>query len=170
MAQFLAAGTFVIDLLPNSKHFLIPVVAGAHRDAQSVARLSDRLAIDEHQLIKRRLLRLRRVVDSSPKVRSRTKLLWQSGSGAAPGSCTGTSCVLDSVFSLHRKMHGGLVTAALTRFRAKMGTGTMHGVRAFPAFLRIARPDDQCALRVRSCCGEFFGRLCRAWSECEPAR
>ena len=59
VAQFLAAGTFVVDPLPNSKHFLIPVVAGAHRDAESVARLPNRLAIDEHQLIKRRLLRLR---------------------------------------------------------------------------------------------------------------
>ena len=65
VAQFLAAGTFVVDPLPNSKHLLIPVVAGAHRDAESVARLPDRLAIDEHQLIKRRLLRLRRVVDST---------------------------------------------------------------------------------------------------------
>src|SRR5260370_41939899 len=67
VAQFLAAGTFVVDPLPNSKHFLIPVVTGAHRDAESVARLPNRLAIDEHQLIKRTLLRLRRVDDSSPK-------------------------------------------------------------------------------------------------------
>src|SRR5277367_5830330 len=79
VAQFLAAGTFVVDPLPNSKHFPIPVVAGAHRDAESVARLPNRLAIDEHHLIKRRLLRLRRVVDSSRKARSITKLRWQSG-------------------------------------------------------------------------------------------
>src|SRR5271165_4826610 len=64
VTQFLAAGTFVVNPLPNSKHFLIPVVAGAHRDAQCVARFPNRLALDEHQLIKRRLFRLRRVVDS----------------------------------------------------------------------------------------------------------
>src|SRR5579862_8570909 len=67
VAQFLATGTFVVDPLPNSKEFPIPVVAGAHRDAESVARLPNRLALDEHQLIERRLLRLRRVVDSSPE-------------------------------------------------------------------------------------------------------
>src|SRR5579863_1215762 len=88
VAQFLAAGTFVVDPLPNSKQFPIPVVAGAHRDAESVARLPNRLAIDEHQLIKRRLLRLRRVVDSSPEGPIDDELAIRIH--AAPGSCTGT--------------------------------------------------------------------------------
>src|ERR1700681_3470505 len=65
--QFLAAGTFVVDPLPNSKHFLIPVVAGAHRDAESVARLPNCLAIYEHQPMKVGLLRLGWVIDSSPE-------------------------------------------------------------------------------------------------------
>src|SRR6202161_1312242 len=90
VAQFLAAGTFVFDLLPNSKHFLIPIVAGAHRDAESVARLSNSLAIDEHQLIKRRLLRLRRVVDSSPEGPIDDEASLAIRIHAAPGSCTGT--------------------------------------------------------------------------------
>ena len=90
VAQFLAAGTFVVDPLPNSKHFLIPVVAGAHRDAESVARLPNRLAIDEHQLIKRRLLRLRRVVDSSPEGPIDDEASLAIRIHAAPGSCTGT--------------------------------------------------------------------------------
>ena len=90
MAQFLAAGTFVVDPLLNSKHLLIPVVAGAHRDAKSVASLPNRLAIDEHQLIKRRLLRLRRVIDSSPEdpIDDEASLAIQIH--AAPGSRTGT--------------------------------------------------------------------------------
>ena len=29
--------------------------------------------------------------------------------------------------------------------------------QVLPALLRIARPDDQCALRVRSCCRKFVG-------------
>src|SRR5580693_7785528 len=90
VAQFLAAGTFVVNPLPNSNDFLIPVVAGAHRDAESVARLPNRLSIDEHQLIKRRLLRLRRVVDSSPKGPIDDEASLAIRIHAAPGSCTGT--------------------------------------------------------------------------------
>src|SRR5438552_18336743 len=67
VAQFLAAGTYVVDRLPNSKHFPIPVVAGAHPDAESIARLPNRLAIDEHHLIKHRPLLVRPVADSSPE-------------------------------------------------------------------------------------------------------
>src|ERR1022692_2807137 len=67
VAQFLAAGTFVVDTFLESEHFLIPVIAGAHRDAESVARLPNCLAIDEHQPMKVRLLRLRRGLDSSPE-------------------------------------------------------------------------------------------------------
>jgi hypothetical protein len=56
VAQFLAARTFVVDPFPDSQHFLIPVITGAHRDTESVARLSNCLAIDEHQPMKVRLL------------------------------------------------------------------------------------------------------------------
>ena len=90
VAQFLAAGTFVVDPLPNSKHFLIPVVAGAHRDAESVARLPNRLSIDEYELIKRRLLRLRRVVDSSAEGPIDDEASLAIRIHATPGSCTGT--------------------------------------------------------------------------------
>jgi hypothetical protein len=90
VSQFLAARTFVVDSLPNSKHFLIPAVSGAHRDAESVARLPNRLAIDEHQLIKRRLLRLRRVVDSSPEGPIDDEASLAVRIHAAPGSRTGT--------------------------------------------------------------------------------
>jgi hypothetical protein len=90
MAQFLAAGTFVVDPLPNCKHLLIPVVAGAHRDTQCVARFPNRLALDEHHLIKRRLLRLRRVVDSSPEGPIDDEASLAIRIHAAPGSCTGT--------------------------------------------------------------------------------
>src|SRR6202051_1098130 len=90
VAQFLAAGTFVIDLLPNSKHFLIPVVAGAHRDAESVARLPNRLSVHEHQLIKRRLLRFGRVVDPSPEDPIDDEASLAIRIRAAPGSRTGT--------------------------------------------------------------------------------
>src|SRR5579863_2400578 len=90
VAQFLAAGTFVVDPLPNSKHFPIPVVAGAHRDAESVARLPNRLAIGEHQLIERSFLRLRRVVDSSPEGPINDEASLAIRIHAAPRSCTGT--------------------------------------------------------------------------------
>ena len=90
VAQLLAAGTFVVDPLPNSKHFLIPVVAGAHRDAEIVARLPNCLALDEHQLIKRGLLRLRRVVYSSPEGPIDDEASLAIRIHAAPGSCTGT--------------------------------------------------------------------------------
>jgi uncharacterized protein YjbJ (UPF0337 family) len=90
VAQFLAAGTCVVDPLPTSKQFPIPVVAGAHRDAESVARLPNRLAVDEHQLIKRRLLRLRRVVDSSPEDPIDDEASLAIRIHAAPGSRTGT--------------------------------------------------------------------------------
>src|SRR5579871_4742527 len=90
MAQRLAAGTFVVDTSLDSEHFLIPAVAGAHRDAECVARLPNRLSIDEHQLIKRRLLRLRRVVDSSPEGPIDDEASLAIRIHAAPGSCTGT--------------------------------------------------------------------------------
>ena len=90
MAQFLAAGTFVVDTSLDSEHFLIPVVASAHRDGQCVARLPNRLALDEHQLIKRRLLRLRRVVDSSPEGPIDDEASLAIRIHAAPGSCAGT--------------------------------------------------------------------------------
>jgi hypothetical protein len=54
VAQFLAARTSVVDPFPDSQHFLIPVIAGAHRDTESVARLPNCLAIDEYQPMKRR--------------------------------------------------------------------------------------------------------------------
>jgi hypothetical protein len=56
VAQFFPAWTFVVDPLPDSQHFLIPVVAGAHRDAESVARLPNCVALDEDQPMKLWLL------------------------------------------------------------------------------------------------------------------
>ena len=90
MAQFLAAGTFVVDPLPNSKHFLIPVVAGAHRDTEGVARLPNCLAMNEHQPIKLGLLRLRWVIDASPEAPINDEASLATRIHAAPGSCTGT--------------------------------------------------------------------------------
>src|SRR5580698_4588567 len=110
VAQFLAAGTFVVDPLPNSKHFLIPVVAGARRDAESVARLPNRLSVHEHQLTKRRLLRLRRVVDSSPEGPIDDKASLAIRIHAAPGSCTGAVASSTLCF-LSTEDAWGLVTA-----------------------------------------------------------
>jgi hypothetical protein len=157
VAQFLAAGTFVIDLLPNSKHFLIPVVAGAHRDAESVARLPNRLAIDEHQLIKRRLLRLRRVVDSSPEGPIDDEASLAIRIHAAPGSCTGavassTLCFL-STEDAWRIGYGGADTVP------RKDKVEERVQKMLPALLQVTRPHDQSALRVRGRYREFLGAL-----------
>ena len=76
--------------LLDSQHFSVPVVAGAHRDAESVARLPNRLSVHEHQLIKRRLLRLRRVIDSAAKGPIDDEASLATRIHAAPGSCAGT--------------------------------------------------------------------------------
>jgi hypothetical protein len=89
VAQFLAARTFVVDPFPDSQHFLIPVIAGAHRDTESVARLPNCLAIDEHQPMKVGLLRLRRVIDSSPEAPIDDKASLASRIHATPASCAG---------------------------------------------------------------------------------
>ena len=90
MAQFLTARTLVVDPLPGSKHLLVPGVAGAHRDAESVACLPYRLAIDEHQSTEVRLLRLRRVIDSAAKGPIDDEASLATRIHAAPGSCAGT--------------------------------------------------------------------------------
>src|SRR3984957_20469260 len=157
MAQFLSAGTFVVDPLPNRKQLLIPVVAGAHRDAESVASLPNRLAIDEHQLIKRRLFRLRRVVDSSPEGPIDDEASLAIRIHAAPGSCTGTVASATLCFPSTEDAWG-------IGYGGADAVPRQDGIeqriqQVLPAFLRIARPDDQCALRVGCCCGEFVGAL-----------
>ena len=79
----------MVDPLSDDDHFLIPVVAGAHRDAESVARLPNCLAIDKHQLIKLRLLRLSRVIDSSPEGPIDDEAPLATRIHATPGSCAG---------------------------------------------------------------------------------
>jgi hypothetical protein len=157
VAQFLAAGTFVVDPFPNSEHFLIPVVAGAHRDAESVARLPNRLAIDEHQLIKRRLLRLRRVVDSSPEGPIDDEASLAIRIHAAPGSCTGavassTLCFL-STEDAWRIGYGGADTVP------RKDKVEERVQKMLPALLQVTRPHDQSALRVRGRYREFLGAL-----------
>src|ERR1039458_2144453 len=155
VAQFLAAGTSVVDPLPNSKHFLIPVVAGAHRDAESVARLPNRLAIDEHQLIKRRLLRLRRVIDSPPESPIDDEASLAIRIHAAPGSRTRTVASSTLCFPSTEDAWGiGYGGADTVPCKDEIEQRIQQ---VLPAFLRIARPDDQCALRVGGCCGEFVG-------------
>src|ERR1700692_3778624 len=155
VAQFLAAGTFVVDPLPNSKHFLIPVVAGAHRDAESVARLPNCLAIDEHQLIKRRLLRLRRVVYSSPEGPIDDEASLAIRIHAAPGSCTGTVASSTLCFPSTEDAWGiGYGGSDTVPCKDEIEQRIQQ---VLPAFLSIARPDDQCALRVRTRRGEFLG-------------
>jgi hypothetical protein len=116
VAQFLAARTFVVDPFPDSQHFLIPVIAGAHRDTESVARLPNCLAIDEHQPMKVGLLRLRWVIDSSPEgpIDNEASLAIRI-QALVPELLRPRLCVFPP-----QKMHGGLVTAAPTRFLAKM--------------------------------------------------
>jgi len=87
VAQCLAARTVVVDPFPDSQHFLIPVIAGAHRDTESVARLPNCLAINEHQPIKVRLLRLSWVIDSSPEAPIDDKASLASRIHAPPASC-----------------------------------------------------------------------------------
>ena len=89
MAQFLAAGTLVVDPLSDCEHFLVPVVAGAHRDTDGVARLPNCLAMNEYQPIKLGLLRLRWVIDSSPEAPINDEASLAPRIHAAPGSCTG---------------------------------------------------------------------------------
>ena len=157
VAQFLAAGTFVVDPLPNSKHFLIPVVAGAHRDAESVARLPNRLAIDEHQLIKRRHLRLRRVVDSSPEGPINDEASLAIRIHAAPGSCTGTVASSTLCFPSTEDAWGIGYGGADTVPCKDEIEQRIHQV--FPALLRIACPHDQSALRVWGRYRKFLGAL-----------
>ena len=140
VAQFLAAGTFVVDPLPNSKHFLIPVVAGAHRDAESVARLPNRLAIDEHQLIKRRLLRLRRVVDSSPEGPIDDEASLAIRIHAAPGSCTGAVASSTLCFPSTEDAWGIGYGGADTVPRKDEIEQRVQQV--LTALLRITRPDE----------------------------
>ena len=88
VAQFFPAWTFVVDPLPDSQHFLIPVVAGAHRDAERVASLPNCLSIDENQPMKFRLLRLCRMVDSAAKaaVYHETSLAFRIYTTPTPGT------------------------------------------------------------------------------------
>src|ERR1700688_1461736 len=155
VAQFLAAGTFVVDPFPDSQHFLIPVIAGAHRDAESVARLPNCLAIDEHQLIKRRLLRLRRVIDSPPESPIDDEASLAFRIHAAPGSRTRTVASSTLCFPSTEDAWGiGYGGADTVSCKDEIEQRIQQ---VLPAFLRIARPDDQCALRVGGCCGEFGG-------------
>src|SRR6202048_1856823 len=157
VAQFLAAGTFVVDPLPNSKHFLIPVVAGAHRDAESVARLRNRLAIDEPQLIKRRLLRFRRVVDSSPESTINDEASLAIRIHAAPGSCTGTVASSTLCFPSTEDAWGiGYGGADTVSCKDEIEQRIQQ---MLPAFLHVARPHDQSALRVRGRDRKSLGAL-----------
>src|SRR6202795_1099292 len=140
VAQFLAQGPFVVVPLPNTEHFLIPVVAGAHRDAESVARLPNRLAIDEHHLIKRRLLRLRWVIDSSPEGPIDDEASLAIRIHAAPGSCTGTVAPSTLCFPSTEDAWGiGYGGADTVPCKDEMEQRIQQ---VLPAFLRIVRPDE----------------------------
>ena len=86
-----------------------------------------------------------------------TKLRWQSGfmqrQALVPELLRPRLCVFPP-----QKMHGGLVTAAPTRFRRKDKI-EQRIQKMFPALLQIARPHDQSALRVRGRYREFLGAL-----------
>src|SRR5260370_37124570 len=115
--------------------------------------------MNEHQLIKRRLLGLRRVVYSSPEGPIDDEASLAIRIHAAPGSCTGTIASSTLCFPSTEDAwgigYGGADTAPCqdeieARSRQRL-----------PAFLRIARPDGQYALRPRGWRGEVAGRFGR---------
>jgi len=65
MTQILSARAFVIDALPKRQHFPEPVISGAGGQSERVARFPNGLAFDKDEAVEFRLLRLRRMVDST---------------------------------------------------------------------------------------------------------
>lgn len=130
MAQLSPTWTPVVNLPANCQHFPEPVVTAAHGKPEGVAGLPNRLALIEHEATELRLLRLRWMVDATRKLRSMTKLRWQSGfvqrHPLVPALFRPRLCVLPP-----QKIHDGLDTAAPTRFLAKR--------RSNSAFSRCSR-------------------------------
>ena len=56
---------FVIDTLPKGHHLPEPVIGGARRQPERIAGFTNRLAFDKDETAEFRLLRLRRMIDSS---------------------------------------------------------------------------------------------------------
>jgi hypothetical protein len=147
VAQFLTAWTFVVDPLQDSKHFLIPVIAGAHRDFESVARLPNCLSIDENQPMKFRLLRLGRMVDSTPKTAVDDEAALAVRVYATPSSCAGTVASPALRFSTAKD-------TSWIAYRSPDAIPREDQVeqrvqQMLLTLLRIARPDDQRTFGVR---------------------
>ena len=65
MTQIFSARALVIDALPKRQHFPEPVISGAGGQCERVARFPNGLAFDKDETVEFRLLRLRRMVDST---------------------------------------------------------------------------------------------------------
>ena len=65
MPHIFSTRAFVIDSLPKGHHLLEPVIGGARRQTQLIARFTNRLAFDKDETAEFRLLRLCRMVDSA---------------------------------------------------------------------------------------------------------
>jgi hypothetical protein len=140
VAQFFPAWTFVVDPLPDSQHFLIPVVAGAHRDAESVARLPNRVALDEDQPMKLWLLRLGWVMNSSPEPPIDNEASLATRIHAAPGSRAGT--VASPAVCLSATEDAWRVEYCSSNTVPRKDEIEQRVQQVLPALLRITRPDE----------------------------
>ena len=115
--------------------------------------------MNEHQPIKLGLLRLRWVIDSSPETPINDEASLALRIHAAPGSCTGaiTSSALSFPFTedAWRIVRCGADTVP------RKDQIEQRIQQVFPAFLRIARPNDQSALRIRGDDRKFASPLYR---------
>ena len=145
----------MIDLPTNRHHLPEPVITGAHGKSEGVAGLANRLAFNEHQVMKLWLFRLCRMVDATTEVPVDHEASLAIRIHAPPTSCAGAVPAAALRFS----------SAKDTCRVADGGSDTISGEekieqsvqQMLATLLGIARPDIQSALRIGSRYGKFSG-------------
>jgi hypothetical protein len=157
MAQIPSARAPVIDLPPKRHHFPEPVVTGARGESECGARFPNCLAFDKNEAVEFWFLRLGRVVNSTPEAAIYDEASLALRVYATPASCARTVASPALGFSPAKD-------ARWIEYRSPDAIPREEKVeqrvqKMLLAFLRIARPYDQSALRVRGRYRELPGAL-----------
>jgi len=157
MPHIFSTRAFVIDSLPKGHHLLEPVIGGARRQTQLIARFTNRLAFDKDETAEFRLLRLCRMVDppAEAAVYHETPLAIRIYATPPPRTRTVASPTLCFSAAEDARRVGDCGADSIPR----EDQVEQRVEKVFLALLPIARPHDEGALRIRSCNWKFPGTL-----------
>ena len=147
----------MIHLLPKRHHFSEPVVTGARRKSERVARFPNCFAFDKHEAVEFWFLRLGRMVDATPEATVNDEASFAVWVHATPSSSAGT--ISSAALCLSPAKDARRIAYRSSHAIPREEKVEQRVQEMFLALLQIARPYDQSTLRVRRRYRKLTGTL-----------